>query len=432
MRGNDRENGTSEESGVLDMSELPWIISVDDHVVEPPTVWVDRLPAKYRDTGPRVVQDTCLTVPGPLMDSSKFIKGGDGPLADWWIYEDLAKPIPLVVACAGVPPEKLHSGPILYEDMRMGCYDPVARLDDMDVNHTERSLCFPFITRFCGQMFLEAEDKVLADLCVKAYNDWMVDEWCAGSNGRLIPLCIVPLWNPEQAGAEVRRNAARGCRAVTFSEMPSNLGLPSIHDPSRYWDPFFAACEETGTVVCMHIGSGSRMVESSPFAPRLVDVTLTFNNAQLSMVEWVMSGLLVRFPTLKIAYSESQIGWMPFVIERMDKVFVYSKSWAGTDVVLPDLPSSYIPGRIYGCFFDDETGIANREAIGVDQIVFEIDYPHQDSTWPNSMTVVEQIASQVSGAELEKIVRGNAIEMLGLEDSLPGGLATGGRRQSQK
>jgi predicted TIM-barrel fold metal-dependent hydrolase len=402
------------------MSELPRIISVDDHVVEPPNVWWDRLSTRDRETGPRVVQDTCAT------DLSAFhhggaparIKGGDGPLTDWWIYEDLAKPISTVTACAGLPPEKITSNPIGYSDMRPGYYDPKERLADMDANRTERSLCFPLIPRFAGQMFLEAKDRALALRCVQAYNDWMVEEWCGGSGGRLIPLCIVPLWDPKLAAIEVERNALRGCRAIAFSEMPSNLGLPSIHQPDRWWDPLFAACEQTGTVICMHIGSGSRMVETSPFAPHLVDVTLTFTNAQLSLVEWLMSGNLARFPELKIAYSESQIGWLPFVLERADKVYERSRHWAGQEMILDKPPSQYMEGRVFGCFFDDETGIRNRDAIGVKQILLEVDYPHQDSTWPNTTEVVKQIASQVSDEELELIVRGNAIAMLDLDEEL--------------
>jgi predicted TIM-barrel fold metal-dependent hydrolase len=398
---------------------LPWVISADDHVVEPPNVWWDRLPAKQREVGPRVVRDTCETTVDPIKQNASHRKGGTGPMTDWWVYEDLAKPVPMVVACAGIAPEDFHPGAIAYADMRPGCYDPVARLADMDVNQTERSLCFPFITRFAGQMFLEANDKDLALACVRAYNNWMIDEWCAGSGGRLIPLCIVPLWDPRLAADEIRRTAAKGSRAVTFTEMPSNLGLPSIHDPSRHWDPFFSACDETGTVICMHIGSGSRMVEASPFAPHLVDVTLTFTNAQLSMVEWLMSGLLEKFPNLKVAYSESQIGWMPFVLERIDKVWNNSRAWAGRGVQLSRPPSTYIPGRVYGCFFDDETGIENRERIGITQMVFEVDYPHQDTTWPHTPAIVERMAKQMSAEELERVLRTNAIEMLDLEDLKP-------------
>ncbi len=395
------------------MSELPWIVSVDDHVVEPPTVWTDRLPARDRERGPHVVQDTCLTTNDPQTLRVSYAKGGEGPVVDWWVYEDLVKVVPKVVACAGYPVEDHTIDPIAYRDMRPGCYDPVARLADMDLNRTERSLCFPFITRFCGQMFLESKDKSLAQRCVTAYNDWMIDEWCGDSNGRLLPVCLIPLWDPQRAAGEIRRNAARGCRAVTFPEMPHHLGLPSIHDPDGFWDPVFQACDETGTVVCMHIGSGSKMAETSPFAPRGANTALTFSMAQLSLVEWLVSGLLVRFPNLKIAYSESQIGWIPFILERLDNVFAHA-TYAELPPVITQPPSTYVPGRVYGCFFDDETGLRNRDSIGVGQLLFEIDYPHQDTTWPNTHLVVERMAEQVSPEELERIVRTNALEMLGL------------------
>ncbi len=392
---------------------LPWIISADDHVVEPPGVWWDRLPKRDRDAGPRVVQDTCETVNDPKTLRVTYVKGGDGPVTDWWLYEDLAKPVPKVVACAGYPVETHNTDPINYADMRPGCYDPAARLADMDLNRTERSLCFPFITRFCGQMFLEAKDRELAARCVLAYNDWMVDEWCGGSGGRLVPVCLIPLWDPHGAADEVRRNAARGCRAITFPEMPHHLGLPSIHDPDGYWEPVFDAANETGTVLCMHIGSGTRMAETSPFAPRIANTALTFSMAQLSMVEWLVSGILARYGRLKIAYSESQIGWMPFILERLDKAFTHS-AYAELPDVVTEPPSTYVPGRVYGCFFDDDTGVRNRDAIGVGQLLFEVDYPHQDTTWPNTHVVVERIAAQVSEEELTRMLRTNALEMLGI------------------
>ena len=233
----------------------------------------------------------------------------DGPQADCWVYEDLVYINKRHVAAVGFDRDDMTLSPITYDEMRPGCYDPKARLDDMDINHVEASLCFPTFPRFCGQTFLEAKDQELALACVHAYNDWMVEEWCGDSGGRLIPLCIVPLWDAELAAAEVRRNAARGVHAVCFSEIPPKLGLPSIH--SGYWDPFFAACEETDTVVCMHIGSSSQMPATSADAPAAVAATLSFNNAMASLTDFLFSGVLVRFPTLKLAYSEGQIGWIP-------------------------------------------------------------------------------------------------------------------------
>ena len=125
--------------------------------------------------------------------------------------------------------------PITYDEMRPGCYEPKARLEDMDINWVEASLSFPTFPRFCGQTFLEAKDRELAEACVYAYNDWMVEEWCGDSGGRLIPLTLIPLWDADLAAAEVRRNAARGVRAVCFSEIPPHLG-PAEH-PHRLLGP---------------------------------------------------------------------------------------------------------------------------------------------------------------------------------------------------
>ena len=250
---------------------------------------------------------------------------------------------------------------------------------------------------------------------MQAYNDWMIEEWCGDSGGRLIPLCLIPMWDPALAAAEVRRNAARGCRAVAFTELPANLGLPSIHDANRYWDPFLAACDETGTVVCMHIGSGSKFQTTSSDAPQGVGIALTNLNAYMSMADWLLSGALARFPRLKIAFSESQVGWMPFLMERVDTIFVKSKAWAGLDPRITDPPSSYMKGRVFGCFFDDMTGVELRHRIGIEQLVFETDYPHQDSTWPHTDRTVAEIARRVPANELEMLVRTNAIAMLGLD-----------------
>ena len=397
------------------MIELPWVISVDDHVVEPPTVWSERLPASMRDSGPRVVQDTCETIIEPNAKSARYIKGGDGPRVDWWMYEDVLRPIPQVMACVGFPPESLTLAPIPYADMRPGCYDREARLADMDINQTERSLCFPSFPRFAGQLFLQGRDRALALASVRAYNDWMIDEWCGPSGGRLIPLCLVPLWDPVLAAAEVRRNAARDCHAVAFTELPGNLGLPSIHDPGRHWDPFLTACDETRTTINMHIGSGSKMPNTSDDAPSGVGIALTSLNAYMAMADWLLSGALARFPALKIAFSESQVGWMPFLMARVDQVFLKSRAWAGLDPAITELPSSYVPGRVYGCFFDDMVGVDARHEIGIGQLVFETDYPHQDSTWPHTAALVADIAARVGPGELERLVRTNAIEMLHLD-----------------
>jgi predicted TIM-barrel fold metal-dependent hydrolase len=391
--------------------DLPKIISVDDHVVEPPHVWERWLPEQLRERGPHVVRDGS-TVEW-IQGNQVFRKGGDGPATDWWVYEDFAWSHQMLNACAGYAEDDWWMGPIAFDQMRAGCYDPVARVADMELNHVEASLCFPTYPRFCGQLFAERQDKNLALACVRAYNDWMVDEWAGDSGGRLIPLCIVPLWDGGLAADEVRRNAARGVHAVAFSELPGKLGLPTIHDPDGFWEPFFAACDETSTAIFMHIGSGSHWLTSSPDAPAAVTANLVFLTSAMSLSDWLFSGVLARYPNLRICFAEGQIGWMPYVLERAD-VLWHKEIWASSGNRLAEPPSHYMR-QVYGCFFDDLAGLDMREAIGVDQLTFETDYPHQDSTWPNTVDTVKQFADRLSPEELEKVLRGNAAKLLQLD-----------------
>lgn len=393
--------------------EIPKIVSVDDHVIEPPQVWQERLPSKYLDVAPRVERKKVknLQFNGTTYT---FDLAEDGVEADFWVYEDLLIPHRRIIAAAGFSADERTLTPIRYDDMRPGCYEQKARLEDMDVNWVEASLSFPTFPRFCGQTFLEAKDRELAMLCVKAYNDWMVEEWSAGTDGRLIPLIIVPLWDPVAAAEEVRRNAARGVRAVCFSEIPYHLGLPSVHDKT-HWEPFWDACEETQNVVCMHIGSSSKMPATSPDAPASVQATLSFNNAMGSLSDFLFSGVLVRHPDLKLAYSEGQIGWLPYIIERADDVWSQHRGWAFPREQVPEPPSTYYRRQVYGCFFRDQHGIESLDTIGVDNVTFETDYPHSDSTWPDTKEIAEEMFAGLDEETTYKIVRGNAIRMLGLD-----------------
>jgi predicted TIM-barrel fold metal-dependent hydrolase len=396
--------------------DIPRIISVDDHVIEPPRLWQDRLPARSRDLGPRVKRTVGRMV---YEDGRLQFTEGEGPgsgAMDLWLYDDLMWPIPRGMAQVDHLDEP-SARSITYDEMALGSFDQTARIAAMDANHTEASLCFPSFARFCGQTFLEREDKELAKLCVEAYNDWMIDEWCAGDGrGRLIPCTLIPLWDPELAAAEIRRCADKGSFAVAFSENPVPLGLPSIYGP--HWDPFLAACNETGTVINMHIGSSSTMAVTAPDAPLEAGMSLTAENSVHAFVDWLCSGALARHDGLKIALSEGQVGWMPFMIERLDSLWHRSHFYGGRlRTALPEPPSAYIAGRVYGCVFDDMHGLASRDAIGMSQIMFETDYPHSDSTFPHSREVAEKLvqAAGLDEHEAWQLLRGNAIECFGLD-----------------
>jgi predicted TIM-barrel fold metal-dependent hydrolase len=393
--------------------DLPKIVSVDDHVVEPAHLWQTWLPQRFRERGPRVERHGLGELRFVGGTRYEYTLTDNGPPCDIWFYEGQMYPHKRHVAAVGFDRDDMSLSPITYDEMRPGCYEPKARVEDMEMNWVEASLSFPTFPRFCGQTFLEADDRELALACVDAYNDWMVEEWCGDSGGALVPLCIIPLWDAELAAAEVRRNAARGVHAVCFSEIPVHLGLPSIHGDD--WDPFFAACAETGTVVCMHIGSSSKMPATSPDAPPAVQATLSFNNAMASLADFLFSGVLVRFPTLKLAYSEGQIGWLPYLLERADDVWLEHRAWGGVADKVPEPPSHYYYRQVFGCFFRDRHGIDSLDKVGVDNATFETDYPHTDSTWPNTKRVAEELVAGLDDDVVYKLMRANAIRMLDLD-----------------
>jgi len=406
--------------------EIPKIISVDDHVVEPPHVWQTWLPSRYRERGPRV--ERANWAPFTQLSGARYQNSmdPDGEAGDYWVYED--KIIYVHKKFVAIPLEATPDGdvsrfdrtvmemtPVTYDGMRPGCYDRDARKKDFELNWVDGSLPFPTFPRFCGQTFLEADDKDLALACVRAYNDWMIEEWCEPSDGLNIPLGIMPLWDAELAAAEVTRIADKGVHAVCFSEIPTHLGLASIH--TGYWDPVLRVCNDRAVTMCMHIGSSSKMPVASPDAPEAVGATLAFNNSFASMIDWLFSGKLIEFPSLKLAYSEGQIGWIPYALERADTVWNQHDAWMHTKERIPELPSSYYWGRIFGCFTADHHGIANLDRVGRDNICFETDYPHTDTTWPDSKDYVAKMIEGLDDEVAYKVLRGNAIDMLSLERS---------------
>lgn len=391
--------------------KLPRLISADDHVIEPAHVWQEHLPTNRREGGPKLVRRR-----GWVNKTARtwvLAEDESGQWADCWSYDGQLFPITRGLAAVSYLPGEVRPGAGTFDEFRPGCYDRKARLADMDVNHTEASICFPTFPRFCGQTFLEAADHELAAACVRAYNDWLIDDWCGGdAYGRLIPLTLIPLWDSELAAAEVRRCAEKGSHAVSFTESPTELGLPSIF--TDCWEPLWQACEDTSTVVSIHIGSSSKPITTSPDAPNLVMCSLSPQSSQRALVDWLASGIFERYGSIKLALSEGQAGWMPFLLEFMDRE--YKQLGPSARQSIPRPPSSYVPGRVFPCVFEDQTCLAMRDRIGMNQIMFETDYPHNDSTWPHTADVVERMvtAAGLTDTETRQLLRGNAIECYGL------------------
>jgi predicted TIM-barrel fold metal-dependent hydrolase len=393
--------------------EFPLIISVDDHILEPRDLWERELPARMRERGPRCVREkTKSTFKGGVLTMERDVDNGQW--TDVWLFDDLVMGTNRLHAAGGLPVEEHKNIPAIYEDFRPGAYDQGARLADMDTNHQEVGINYPnTFPRFAGQGFAERGDKELALVSLQVYNDWMIDEWCGGAGkGRLVPLTLIPLWDPVAAAAEVRRCAAKGSYTIAFSENPAKLGFSSLYTGD--WDVLWEACEETDTTISMHIGSSSSMPTTCPEAPLAVSMSLNSHNAQGSVCDWVYSRTLERFPGLKLAYAESQVGWMPFQYERMDGVW-HEMSHDERD--LPQPPSTYARGRVFGCIFDDLHGLRCRDEVGMEQILFECDFPHTNGSFPNSRRRAWELSSKagLDAHEVYQLVRGNAIEVYGLQ-----------------
>jgi predicted TIM-barrel fold metal-dependent hydrolase len=363
------------------------LVSVDDHVVEPPDMFDQHLPARYKDVAPRVVRTAA----------------GD----DVWLYEGQELPNIGLNAVAGKPPAEYGIEPTSFAEMRPGCWDIDQRIADMDANGVLGSMCFPSFPQFCGQLFSRTEDKQVALAMVQAYNDWHIDQWCGSYPGRFIPLSIPPIWDPQLMADEVHRVAAKGCRAVTFSENPEKLGWPSYH--SDHWDPFWKAVSDEGTVVCLHIGSSSQLTITSIEAPINVMISLQPMNIVQAAADILWSRVMTEFPGVTFALSEGGIGWIPYFLERCDYVYEHHQQWTGQD--LPMRPSELFRERFVTCFIDDAAGVKNRHDVGVDKITWECDYPHSDSTWPESPERLMRSLDGVPDEEIDAITHLNAMRL---------------------
>jgi predicted TIM-barrel fold metal-dependent hydrolase len=364
------------------------IISVDDHLIEPPHLFEGRVPAALAERSPRVIENE---------DGSQY-----------WLYEGRTYPNVGLNAVVGRARDSWSMDPSRFDEMRPGCFDIEARIADMDLNGVWASLCFPsLVAGFCGSVFMRSDDKELGLACLRAWNDWHLEEWAGTHRERIIPLQLPWLADVELAAEDIRRNADRGFKAVSFPEFPAQLGLPSVF--TDHWDPLLAACEETDTVICMHTGASAWAPLPSPGPPFELLPTLFPVNALIAAAEWLWSGVPVRFPGIKLALSEGGIGWVPMLLDRVDYVLDHSASGTESGAWKSELrPSEVLRRNFWFCSIDDPSLVALRHVIGVDHIMVESDYPHADSTWPDTQIVLEKTLGALPEDELRQIAGGNA------------------------
>jgi predicted TIM-barrel fold metal-dependent hydrolase len=368
------------------------IISVDDHALEPLDLFERRMPAALRDKGPKIYLDD------------------EG--VPYWEIDGLRIPISIGNGAAGRPVVEWNQSPAKLDEFRPAVSDPRIRVQDMDLSGVWASLCFPSIPwGFAGTRFLRMKDREAARAAYQAYNDWMLEEWCGSVPDRFIPTQLPWLADPAIAAEDIRANAARGFKAVSFSENPEPLGLPNVY--TDHWDPFFAACEETGTVVCLHVGSSGQAQQPSTDSSHDVWAALFPVSAFVASIDWVFARVPIRFPNLKIALSEGGVSWVPMAIERLNRAYRQIDSstvWQKDD---PD-PAELFRKTFYFCSLEDPSAFQQLDQIGRDHVMVETDYPHPDSTWPTMQALIKRDLGHLAPDDIRAVCYGNAARLYGV------------------
>ena len=365
------------------------LVSVDDHVIEPAHVFTDHIEPRYREQAPRIVE-------------------GDAGAQGWqWEGRFYALQFQGNANTRHFRAGEEGKGDDLfarrYEDMIPAAYDVHERVRSMDEDGVWAELLFPTFPRFGGNRFLDADDKDLALACVRAWNNWMLDEWCAAYPERFIPQTLIPLWDIELAVQEIERCAAKGSKGIIFVENPYPLGLPSF--PSGHWDRVFAAAADTGLPLSMHIGTSSGLLSPSPDTTPSVGIALCGVNSMSALGDLIFSGAVEAHPGCKVALSEGGAGWVPYVLERLDYTWRRSRY---ERVLCQSLPSEVFAEHFWVCMVADRYAVLNRHLIGLDKLMWECDFPHNDSNWPDSRKVLADAVHDIPDDDARHIAELNA------------------------
>jgi predicted TIM-barrel fold metal-dependent hydrolase len=362
------------------------MISIDDHIIEPPDLFEKHMPEKYRAVAP------------------KMTRAADG--TDTWTFQGETIGTPGLGAVASWPTEEWSFEPTGLSEMRPGCYDLDERIKDMNANGLLASMNFPTMPGFAGTWLASAGDPKIASIAISAYNDWHIDEYAAAQPGRIIPQAIGSLFDRDALVAEIHRVGAKGCRALSLPETPYGVGLPSFDE--EYWDPVFAALCETDMVINMHIGGAFGLLQRPETAGMDQLIVLSPLLSSVAATDLMVSGTFRKYPDLRVAFSEGGIGWIPFLMDRVDR-HISNQSWTGLDIGAGTATDIW-RSNMLGCFITDPTTLNVLDRIGIETVAWECDYPHSDSTWPNSpeKLFAEFQAANLSDEYIHKISWENA------------------------
>ena len=355
------------------------IISADSHVYEPPDLWARYLEPAFRSRAPRIIQEG---------DAEKIVFDGMEPMTFG------------LNAAAGMKSEEMKRG-ARHADGPRGGWDPHARVKDMDLDGVDAELLYPSL--FGIYRIPDPEYKFA---CFRAYNDWLAD-LCGAYPKRLAGAGLVAIEAIEAAVQELRRIARKGLRSASITCSPPE-DQPFSHP--RY-EPFWREAEALGIPLSLHAITQSKQdARPSEF---MVSYSISPVVTQESIATFIASGVLERYPKLTVVSVENDTGWAGTFLRRLDHAFERHRFWSGSGTRLTMRPSEYFHRQVYLTFQDDKPGLAARYFIGVDNLLWASDYPHSDSTWPESHRFIQQQMGDLPEIERRKIVHDNAAKLYG-------------------
>lgn len=366
------------------------LVSADSHVVEAPDLWSRWMPPEFRNhpDAPRLVKDD---------------EGGDA-----WQFGRSAKPAPLgIYTAAGKAPENIKWTGVRYDSTKPGFFQGPPRLGEQDADGVDAEVLFGS-SRPMGH-FLRHKDRDFHLAGFRAYNDWLLKDFCAADRSRLIGLGYIPGLGIEEAVRELRRIHQLGAKGCVLQCWPSGNDAISSED-----DPFWAACVELDLPVAIHVRLIS--VNSAPPPPtgkQGGDIPGLATTGMLDMprviAEAIFSGVFDRFPALRFACTEAGAGWLPYLLEQMDDRYWRNRHWTKCELQL--LPSEYFHRNWRITFMLDHYAVQNRRACGVRNLMWSTDYPHHGTDWPYSRKVVREMCQGLDEDEQQRILALNAVEL---------------------
>jgi predicted TIM-barrel fold metal-dependent hydrolase len=384
----------------LDAPEVH-VIDSDTHYTEPHDLWTSRAPAKWRDRVPHV------------MDV-------DGTPS--WIVDDvvLSRAMPSSVVRADGSKERSADFRFwTIDESHPAAWDVKERLRYMDHEGIWAQILYPNVAGLGSERFGRVTDAELRNLCVTIFNDAMA-EIQAESGGRLLPMAMIPWWSVEGSVAEIERTKALGFHGINACAEPHNRGVADLGQPD--WNPLWEICSDLRVPINFHVGAGDSAMAwygSTPWPSHdddckvAIGSTMTFLSNAAVIANLVFSGVLERYPDVKVVSVESGVGWIPFLLEALD--YQIGETADRTRKLLSMKPSDYVRRQVYGSFWFEKQGVVNAiEAIGPDHILFETDFPHPTCLYPEGAAVGRAAVADLDPAVQRKLLQDNAAELYGI------------------